>query len=80
MTEAQTAAVKAAMTTFQQIIAGSCHTGIWRDETGTECEEGDDLATFEEFTLEEQNTQLETVTEQAEAALEILSKAFGVPT
>ena len=61
------AALPLLIAALTEILAGSDHTGIYRDEMGDECDE--DEGTFEEFTDEEQGVWLETVADTARAAL-----------
>lgn len=61
--------VKALLTALQTIHDGSSHTGLWRDPDGTECDEDDPGASWEEFTQEEQSSWLYSVSETAKDAL-----------
>lgn len=76
MTPVQRHAIHACAQALQSIKAGSDHTGRWLDESGTECEEDDPNARWEEFTDEEQAQWLDTVASDAERALTELQAAF----
>ncbi|MEY5098694.1 MAG: hypothetical protein RJA36_1413 [Pseudomonadota bacterium] len=54
---------------LQEIADGSDHTGRWLDADGSECEEGDEGARWEEFTAEEQSAWLDSVAEIARRAI-----------
>jgi hypothetical protein len=58
---------------LESLHGGSEATGRWLDADGTECEEDDEGATWEEYTEEEQRQWLDTVAEDAKRALELLA-------
>jgi hypothetical protein len=54
---------------LETILAGSDHTGRWLDPDGSECDEGDPGARWEEFDLLEQQAWLESVADTARVVL-----------
>lgn len=59
---------------LESIRDGSDHTGRWLDADGTECEEDDEGARWEEFSEEEQAAWLESVAAEAAQALQTLEE------
>jgi len=62
---------------LRTILRGSNHDGRWLDEHGTECDEDDPGAEWHPFTEEEQGQWLETVCDEARAALQEIGKLTG---
>lgn len=61
--------ISKAMMAFATIRNGSDHDGRWLDASGTECEESDPGARWEEFTAEEQGSWLASAALEAQIGL-----------
>lgn len=58
-----------AIAQLKEISSGSDHSGRWLDSDDTECSEDDEGAKWEDFTLEEQNGWIDSVSDQCQSLL-----------
>lgn len=63
-----------AISKLKTISGGSDPAGRWLDSSGTECSEDEDGARWEKFTLEEQNSWLESIAFDCQNALDRITQ------